>query len=461
MAPAVRRRRQDEEEQPLSAFEAQCAPDKYTRPTPDIILRDYPDGYEPKHLAMKPCLMNQEMEDVGQGDMKFLMSFTCRDENPFPEGIPDIEEGAHCDPICDEQVLDPTARCCDADETPKSLDETSDCYDWRFQGKINANGECEHTEPGSSAQTDPETMFGDEPSIEKPPVFDGALTKQMMADSAAAVEALTERMNARFDELDKGFDANVDNLVASAEKDLEWLSEPFKPMDLQMNPGAGIGADGQLLQPSEFEIQLAGAKDFQDANINNDIVDAKGSLPPTSAESLGEKMTGDCLEKYRDKVTKNDFTQSAIEIYDEQNIERQTEVSYACPDFDTLRNTCGEVIDAAQYIGVTFDVTKGYNLDGYRNALVLLWCSEEKKWKGQNIPDFMHVEGVYETKMGTESFESIEERASIISKRSNTRTGTSSFRDESRKLSAAESESTSESGGGQASTPVFSVSGKI
>ena len=62
----VRRRRQDEEEQPLSAFEAQCAPDKYTRPTPDQIRDNYPDGYEPKHLAMKPCLMNQEMEDVGE-----------------------------------------------------------------------------------------------------------------------------------------------------------------------------------------------------------------------------------------------------------------------------------------------------------------------------------------------------------------------------------------------------------
>lgn len=40
-------------------------------------------------------------------------------------------------------------------------------------------------------------------------------------------------MNARFDEMNKAFDANVENLVASAEKDLEWLSTPFKPMDLQ------------------------------------------------------------------------------------------------------------------------------------------------------------------------------------------------------------------------------------
>ena len=47
------------------------------------------------------------------------------------------------------------------------------------------------------------------------------------------VNKLTERMNARFDEMNKAFDANVENLVASAEKDLEWLSTPFKPMDLQ------------------------------------------------------------------------------------------------------------------------------------------------------------------------------------------------------------------------------------
>ena len=60
VAPAVRRRREDEE--PLSAFEAQCAPDKYKRPTPTEILQNYPDGYEPKHLAMKPCLMKMRPE---------------------------------------------------------------------------------------------------------------------------------------------------------------------------------------------------------------------------------------------------------------------------------------------------------------------------------------------------------------------------------------------------------------
>lgn len=36
--------------------------------------------------------------------MVFLMSFTCSDKNPFPNGMPDVEENAFCDPICDEQV---------------------------------------------------------------------------------------------------------------------------------------------------------------------------------------------------------------------------------------------------------------------------------------------------------------------------------------------------------------------
>ena len=104
------------------------------------------------------------------------------------------------------------------------------------------------------------------------------------------------------------------------------------------------------------------------------------------------------------------------------------------------------------------NVIKGYNLDGYRNAIVLLWCSEQKTWKGLNVPDFMMVEGVYETKMGTESFTSISEFAKIRSERSNTRTGTSSFRDENRKLSASEAESKSDSGGGSVSSPVFAIS---
>ena len=73
------------------------------------------------------------------------------------------------------------------------------------------------------------------------------------------------------------------------------------------------------------------------------------------AEKLADPK---CLDKYRDKVVGNDHSQTAVELYDEQNLDRQTATNYKCPDMDTLRNTCGTVIDAAQYIGVTFDVTK-------------------------------------------------------------------------------------------------------
>ena len=76
-----------------------------------------------------------------------------------------------------KKLADPSARCCDGDEKPKSLDPESDCFDWRFQGKIDANGKCVHT---AAEPTAPATMFDDEPTYEPPPVFDGALSAQMM-----------------------------------------------------------------------------------------------------------------------------------------------------------------------------------------------------------------------------------------------------------------------------------------
>lgn len=38
----------------------------------------------------------------------------------------------------------------------------------------------------------------------------------------------------------------------------------------------------------------------------------------------------------------------------------------ACPLADNFLNRCSKIIDAAQYIGVTFDTTKDYSLKGYR-----------------------------------------------------------------------------------------------
>ena len=74
-------------------------------------------------------------------------------------------------------------------------------------------------------------------------------------------------------------------------------------------------------------------------------------------------------------------------------------------------NRCNNVHPAAELIGVTFDVRKGYNIEGYRNQVVKLWCADKKNTRedrradpagvGYDIPDFMTVNGRYTSRMST------------------------------------------------------------
>ena len=112
-----------------------------------------------------------------------------------------------------------------------------------------------------------------------------------------------------------------------------------------------------------------------------------------------------------------------------------------CPMADSILNSCNNVMDAAQYIGVTFDVRKGYNTEGYRNQILLTWCSTKKKFRNElDVPDFMHVQGVYETTMGTEAFNNVEEENKVVSDKSNTRMGQSSFSEDKVSLSKMNNE---------------------
>ena len=67
-------------------------------------------------------------------------------------------------------------------------------------------------------------------------------------------------MNKHMATFDTNFDEGTKLLMKEAEKDLDWLAEPFKPMVLDMNPGKGVGADGQLIQAPSFELQLKKAR---------------------------------------------------------------------------------------------------------------------------------------------------------------------------------------------------------
>ena len=82
-------------------------------------------------------------------------------------------------------------------------------------------------------------------------------------------------------------------------------------------------------------------------------------------------------------------------LFDDNSLEAQfVGDDISCPLADNILNACNSIIDAAQYIGVTFDVTVGYNTRGYRQQITKMWCANARKFANNrfDVPDFMHVQ---------------------------------------------------------------------
>ena len=136
--------------------------------------------------------------------------------------------------------------------------------------------------------------------------------------------------------------------------------------------------------------------------------------------TLGDLMIENCYKKDRysgddggtltydssmpEGVAGTELKTMPTNVYDLTSQHEKSEYNDAsCPMADNALNMCYNIIDAAQYIGVTFDVRKGYNAEGFRDQIVVLWCSNGKTFANNrfDVPDFMHVQGVYETTMYT------------------------------------------------------------
>ena len=59
----------------------------------------------------------------------------------------------------------------------------------------------------------------------------------------------------------------------------------------------------------------------------------------------------------------------------------QSQVDKNCLTADILTYKCERMIDAANYMGVTVDITRGTGMAGFRGKLVKPWCREMNTFK--------------------------------------------------------------------------------
>ena len=72
---------------------------------------------------------------------------------------------------------------------------------------------------------------------------------------------------------------------------------------------------------------------------------------------------------------------------------------------------CLDMMEAAAYIGVGFDVTGEYTHAGRRKSLIQRLCKGKGSYQGEDVPDNMNVFGIYDTGCQGKSFNSMEERS--------------------------------------------------
>ena len=211
-------------------------------------------------------------------------------------------------------------------------------------------------------------------------------------------------------------------------------NKDWEDMEFDVNPGSGV-VDGQVMTPAGFEASIAAIEDMEEQWANVGDPEPEASIKNGDIEDLLIK------ECYRSIAADN-----------------QDQVDANCLTADILTYKCESPIDAAAYIGVTFDITRGYGQGGYRGKLVKHWCREMNTYKGIfDVPDGMHVQGVYETQMTTETFSSVSDYVNSMSLKSNAQVGSSAFDETRRSLDSSTSETDTHTASLAASGQGFSL----
>lgn len=135
-------------------------------------------------------------------------------------------------------------------------------------------------------------------------------------------------------------------------------NKDWQDMQFDVNPGSGV-VDGAVISPSGFAASIEAIQDQDDgewANVGDP--DPEASIHGGDIEDL---LIKGC---YRSIAKGND-----------------RDADPNCARADILTFKCEAPVDAAAYIGVTFDITKGYSQAGFRGKLVKHWCREKRKYK--------------------------------------------------------------------------------
>ena len=89
----------------------------------------------------------------------------------------------------------------------------------------------------------------------------------------------------------------------------------------------------------------------------------------------------------------------------------------------------------------TWNSELSIKLDGYRSQVTKMWCQQKKRFQRFDVPDYLHIQGIYETTMYTKAYDSIDQKIAAESKKTNSLIGVGVYKDNETKKSTLETTS--------------------
>ena len=176
--------------------------------------------------------------------------------------------------------------------------------------------------------------------------------------------------------------------------------------------------DKKQKEHQEYLNQRPDAVDLGSAGVDISLSNEKGYM-----DSSGEFQMGNThlkIQNIEDKVPEQKSGGDAF-VYPSgigpllMNGCYGTDYKIGDPCYAAKRNTekCLDMMEAAGYIGVGFDVTGEYTHASRRKSLIQRVCKGKGSYQGEDVPDNMNVFGIYDTGCQGKTFNSLKERSAF------------------------------------------------